>query len=403
MGRNDLMALLSAKPVEGEYWHEPDLQHSRSVGLSAARLLTLMREGQFCGALQTRFSGPGKGKSLPHAGVRSAEASAIESCLSWNRRSGYDLNYWGDEIASPGLDCLDEFTSQRPEMEAVMGKISLIGLGTMGGVLARTLQNAGHTITVCNRSADKMRPFVANGATGANSIDEAVAASPVILVCIDSYATTRRLLGSEDVVSHLSGRTLVQFSTGTPREAQESADWCNQHSVTYIDGAIECLPTGVGTAGAQFLFAGPEAAYREIDPLLACLGGDRRYLGENIRAPTTLDLAWLSQRLGQMIGALHAVGLCESENVGVDALEAMLPEGDRARILVSRIRRDHYIEPDATVGVWDAVSRRLNDQAQDRGINAEFPGFAASIVRRAMRAGYGDEDVAALVKVFRER
>lgn len=283
-----------------------------------------------------------------------------------------------------------------------MSAISVIGLGAMGGALARALQRGGHAITVWNRSAGKMKPFVANGATGAASIDEAIVASPVILVCIDSYATTRILLGTEEVIALLSGRILIQLGTGTPREAQESADWCNHHNVTYIDGAIECLPAAVGTEGAQFLFAGPEGAYRDIDPLLECLGDDRRYLGENIRAPAALDLAWLSQRLGQMIGGLHGICLCESENVGLEAFEAMLPEGDRVRILASRIRDENYLDPDATMSVWDAVSSRFKDQARDAGISSEFPDFAANVIRRAINSGYGEEDVAALVKVLRK-
>jgi 3-hydroxyisobutyrate dehydrogenase-like beta-hydroxyacid dehydrogenase len=247
-----------------------------------------------------------------------------------------------------------------------------------------------------------MNSFVANGATGAASIKEAVVASPVVLVCVDNYVTTRKLLGTKDVVAHMSGRTLVQLSTGTPREVREINKWCKQHNVTHIDGAIECLPDAIGTETAQFLFAGPERAYREIEPLLACLGGDRRYLGENISAPAALDLAWLCQRLGQMIGAVHAVCICESENVDIDTFIEMLPEGDRARILTSRIRDEHYLDPDAAVTVWDAVSRRFREQARDAGISSEFPDFVASILKRARDAGYGNEDVAALVKVLRK-
>ncbi len=281
-----------------------------------------------------------------------------------------------------------------------MSDISVIGLGAMGGALAKTLLQAGHRVTVWNRSAEKLGPFVAGGASGAQSVGKAVGASPVILVCIDSYATTRSILGTADVASSLAGRTLVQLSTGTPGEAQDSAEWFTGRGVDYIDGAIQCLPRAIGTSSAQFLFAGPEHAYRTVDRLLACLGGDRRYLGENIRAPAALDLAWLSQRLGQMIGAIHGVCLCEAEGVDVRALEAMLPDGDRARLLAGRIRNRDFLNPDATVAVWAAVIQRFREQARDSGTSAEFPDFAAGLVQRAMQAGYGDEDVAALVKVM---
>jgi len=284
-----------------------------------------------------------------------------------------------------------------------MSAVTVIGLGAMGSALARTLHRSGHDLTVWNRSAEKMKPFVAMGATGTGSINEAVQASPLLLVCVDSYATTRSLMDSEDVIASLSGRTLVQLGTATPGEAQESADWFQLNNVNYIDGAIECLPAAVGTQKAQFLFAGPERIYRDIDPALECLGGDRRYLGENIRAPATLDLAWLSQRLGQMIGALHGICLCESEAVDLRAFESMLPQGDRVQILASRIREEKYLDPDASVEVWDAVSRRMKKQAQSTGISCEFPDFAASIIKRAMNAGFGSEDISALIKVLRQR
>ena len=103
-----------------------------------------------------------------------------------------------------------------------------------------------------------------------------------------------------------------------------------------------------------------------------------------------------------MIGGFHGICLCESENVGLDAFEAMLPEGDRVQILASRIRNEDYLDPDATVAVWDAVSRRFKEQARHAGISSEFPDFVANIIGRAMHAGYGDKDIAALVKVLRK-
>ncbi len=52
----------------------------------------------------------------------------------------------------------------------IMSDISMIGLGAMGGALARALQNGGRDITVWNRSAEKMEALVANGAAGASSV-----------------------------------------------------------------------------------------------------------------------------------------------------------------------------------------------------------------------------------------
>ena len=103
-----------------------------------------------------------------------------------------------------------------------MSDISVIGLGLMGTALASTLQSSGHKLTVWNRSVEKMQPLLAQGASGASSLTDAVQASQVILICVSDYKLTAELFGSEDVSSHLSGRTVVELSSAAPKETVES-------------------------------------------------------------------------------------------------------------------------------------------------------------------------------------
>ena len=84
-----------------------------------------------------------------------------------------------------------------------MTEITCIGLGLMGSALARALLAAGHRVTVWNRSPGKAEALVGLGAEEATSFSEAVAASPVVLICIDSYASTRALLESEGLAHFL--------------------------------------------------------------------------------------------------------------------------------------------------------------------------------------------------------
>jgi 3-hydroxyisobutyrate dehydrogenase-like beta-hydroxyacid dehydrogenase len=283
-----------------------------------------------------------------------------------------------------------------------MSDISVIGLGSMGSALARAVQTAGHRLTVWNRTAEKARPFVNEGATGAASAASALEASPVTVVCIDNYAVTRRILETDDAMRRLSGKTLIQLTTGTPREARDFEEWLRNGGVDYIDGAITDGPAGVDAGTAQILFAGAESTFRRHEKLLQCLGGDLRYVGENIGAAAALDLAWLSQRYGLFVGVAHGARLCESENVGLDLYASMFPEGDRARTLANVMHADAYEKPGATLAVWAAALKRVQNQAEDAGINREIPDFVADLLGRAMAEGYGEEDVAALLKVLRE-
>jgi len=110
--------------------------------------------------------------------------------------------------------------------------VSVLGLGAMGTALARTLVDAGRNVTVWNRSPDKMEPLVALGAQGPSDFAEALAASPRVIVCIPDYQTTTEIFERSDARPLLHGRTVVQLSTGTPKEATESEEWFHGHGAS---------------------------------------------------------------------------------------------------------------------------------------------------------------------------
>ena len=273
----------------------------------------------------------------------------------------------------------------------------------MGTALARALVQAGRQTTVWNRTHEKALPLVAQGAQSESSLAAAARASSVIVVCVADYAVTRDLLSADDVMRNLTGRTVVQLSTGTPREAREAETFLNGLGCSYIDGAILGGPHHIGTDKAIILIGGEKAAFERCKPLLGALTGDIRYLGETIGAAAALDLAWLCQRFGLFIGMTHGARICESEGVGLDLLASLFPEGDRARAFAEVIHAGAYNQPAATLNAWYAALRRVQRQALDAGIDHAVPDFIAGVFERAVRAGCGEQDVAALAKVLRDR
>lgn len=282
-----------------------------------------------------------------------------------------------------------------------MTQITAIGLGLMGAALARSIQRAGHTLTVWNRSAEKMQAFIDEGVDAAPDVKSAIAASPVILFCIDNYSVTDAIVKSDGIPSLLAGRTVVQLSTGTPREARRSAEWMKANDVSYLDGAILCGPPAIGTDSAQILLSGDETAHERAGPLLACLGAKIRYLGTNVSAASTLDLAWLCEAYGEFLAVTHAARLCESEGVGLDEFAALFDDDSYMRRYANVIHSADFGNCTATLRVWRAALQRIQDQGRDAGINTDFPDYVAGLLEKAVAAGYGEEHVMAMVKVLR--
>lgn len=281
-----------------------------------------------------------------------------------------------------------------------MSDITAIGLGLMGSALARAIQAAGHDLTVWNRSPAKMQPFINDGVAAVPDVMSAITESPVILICIDNYAVTNTMLQSDEIEPLLAGRTVVQLSTGTPKEARETSDWMAARDVAYLDGAILAGPEQIGTRDAQILLSGDEAAYEKAGDLLECLGGRVRYLGPNVVAASALDLAWLSVWYGEFMSLAHAATLCKSEDVGLDEFISLFPEHPSVQFHAQVIQDESYNECTATLQVWGAALQRIQQQGVDANINTQVPDFIASFFKKAVDAGYGEENVMALVKVL---
>ena len=287
-----------------------------------------------------------------------------------------------------------------------MSDITMIGLGAMGTALTEAQLRAGHKVTVWNRSPEKMLPLIELGARGAESVSVAVQASPVIMICIDNYAATNILLRADDVAAHLSGRSVIQLSTGTPSEARESEKWLHTRGAEYLDGIIDPYPDGIGKDDAQLLFSGSKTVFDASHAFLSCLGGDIRFVSEKVGAAAALDLADLSWSLGRYVGFAHGARLCESEGVSLDHFAARHPKGDRIRELAEIVHAEAYalgsLHPGASIRVWEECIQRLQAQARDVGISSEFPDSISRVFKRAVVMGIGEEDLAALIKVLRE-
>jgi 3-hydroxyisobutyrate dehydrogenase-like beta-hydroxyacid dehydrogenase len=287
-----------------------------------------------------------------------------------------------------------------------MSDATIVGLGAMGSALARALTRGGYRITVWNRTSTKADPLVRDGATRAPDAASAVAASPVVLVCVDNYEVTRAILSHQNVRARLSGRVVVQLSTGSPQEARDTERWVRESNAGYLDGAILAYPDQMGTADAALLVAGDEATFRRCEPLLRSLGGGLTYVGEQVGAASALDCAALSFVFGALLGALHGARICEVESLPVDDFGSMLAEltpvvADEVKQLTGRIQADRYDGSQAALRTYAAAARRLVQQARDSRIDSGFPAYASGALEKAMTAGLGSEDLAALVKVLR--
>jgi len=281
-----------------------------------------------------------------------------------------------------------------------MTDVSVLGLGLMGSALARALLAGGRSVTAWNRTAVKAQPLVELGAAQAESVAAAVGASPVLVVCVDNYVTTEALLTSGEVAGRLTGKTIVQLSTGTPNEAAVAEQRYASLGADYLDGVVLGSPSDVGQKWARLVYSGSRTVFDRVEPLLKHFAEDSRFVGERPGAAEALDFAWISELFGVFIGTAHGARICQAEGVDLEQYAALFSRHDTARWIIDIIRSEAYAAPGATINTWHGAIQHIQQQAGDAGLNAELPDFVAGIVGRAVSAGLGEEHVAALVKVL---
>ncbi|WP_333930471.1 NAD(P)-binding domain-containing protein [Streptomyces sp. AHA2] len=115
--------------------------------------------------------------------------------------------------------------------------VAVLGLGLMGGALAGAFLRAGHPVTVWNRTAVKADALVARGATLAGSSAAAVAAAPLVVVCVSDYDAVAGILDGP-----LRGRVVVNLTTGTPSRARALAEEVRRRGGGYLDGGVRPCP-----------------------------------------------------------------------------------------------------------------------------------------------------------------
>jgi len=286
-----------------------------------------------------------------------------------------------------------------------MSQVTVIGLGAMGSAIANAFLNAGHDVTVWNRSRDKTEPLKSSGALCAETPADAIAASPVVIICIDDYAATWALFEEHKLGSAMTGKTLVQFSTGTPKEARDTESGAKLHNTEYLDGAILAYPREMGH-DALVTICGDEGTYAGVQGLLNALSTDVRYLGESIGAAAALDIAVMSYYIMTHLGLIEAALICESEGVRADMLASVIVDSlpsDTEEIahLGQALQKNRFSNPGASVDVYSNILDRILTHSKDTEIDARIPEFANKLYKEGVNSGFGDEEVVALIKLLR--
>ncbi len=284
-------------------------------------------------------------------------------------------------------------------------EIGLIGTGSMGTALGKLLLRAGYTLTVWNRTRSKASRLEAAGATVAKNVAELVRECSTVIICVADYDVSNSIMDPVLDISHLKHKTVIQLSTGTPKDAAEQASKYASAGSRYLDGAIMSTPTQMGSHEAVILIAGDEGVYEQQMEMLNILAPNTFYKGTKGSLAAAWDLALLSYFFSALIGATHAARIAAAEGIDLADLANTIQEwspvaGSIVKESIDVIGTGTFGESESSVRTCYISTELILRHATQSGISTTFPGFALDVFEKAMKSGFASEDGVAIFKTL---
>lgn len=162
-------------------------------------------------------------------------------------------------------------------------KVSFIGLGVMGYPMAGHLANAGHEVTVYNRTTAKAEKWKSEfeGEFATTPKDAALGAE-IVFICVGNDDDLRSVVYSEQgiLAGMTAGSLIVDHTTTSADVAREIANKASQQNIGFIDAPVSGGQAGAENGVLTVMVGGTEADFEKAEPVMASFARFSKLLGE---------------------------------------------------------------------------------------------------------------------------
>jgi 3-hydroxyisobutyrate dehydrogenase-like beta-hydroxyacid dehydrogenase len=168
-------------------------------------------------------------------------------------------------------------------------RVGFAGLGAMGAGIARRIADAGHAVTVWNRTEAKARPLLDAGLGWAGTPRELAAESDLLFTMLtDSRALEATADGDDGILAGLRpGTVWADLSTIAPDVSVALADRARERGAAFLDCPVSGSPATLAAGQMSVMVGGDRAAFDHIEPVLQAIGPKVTYIGPNGQAILT--------------------------------------------------------------------------------------------------------------------
>jgi 3-hydroxyisobutyrate dehydrogenase len=286
-------------------------------------------------------------------------------------------------------------------------QIAFLGLGIMGSGMARRLLANGYSVMVYNRSVEKSKALAADGAKVAKSPRDAAAGAGAIISMVADDNASRALWFGESgaLVGAARGTICIECSTVSVDWVCELAAAVEAKQCEFLDAPVTGSKSHAAAGELNFLVGGGANTLDRVRPLFAAMAKTVSQVGP-IGSGALLKL--INNFVCGVQVAAFAQALAMIERSGLDrskALEVLTngaPGSPIVKLVASRMTAPDYT-PNFLMRL---MAKDLNYACKEAGkLSIELTTALAAHAefQKAIVAGYGDKDTAAVVEPLRQR
>lgn len=286
-------------------------------------------------------------------------------------------------------------------------RVAVLGLGIMGSGMAGRLLQAGHDVTVWNRSAARAQPLGDAGARIAASPAQAADGAEVVIAMLADDAVSRAVwTGPDGALAAMTGGIAIECSTLTVSWVRELAAATQARDVAFLDAPVTGSKQQAQEGKLQFLVGGDAAIVDRARDLFGAMGAGLLHLGPT-GSGATLKLVNNFLCGVQVASLAQAIAMLERSGMDVPQGVAVLgngaPGSPLVKTLAGRMLDRAYDPPNFLVPLMAKDLAYAEAEFAQMGIPLPSAAAARALFQAAANDGFEDKDIAAIVELLRAR
>lgn len=286
-------------------------------------------------------------------------------------------------------------------------KIGFIGLGQMGTAIATRLIQAGHHVTVWNRSPGPAQALVGQGAVAAKHPVETLQGDVLFSMLASDQAMRDVGLDATLLDKATQGLVHANLATISPAFARALAAAHESRGLGYVAAPVFARPDAVAKGLMVVIAAGADGDFARIEPLLAQIGRRTVRIGEEPEKANLFKIAGNFMIMSAVETMGETFALLKKGGVDATLFLDTMTEGLFAAPIYKNYGKQILTEAYEPAGfyLWLGLkdSTLVRDAAKELSVEMPMLDLVRTQYEAAMKKGWKDKDWASIAQLSLEK